>query len=53
MFEHRDTTFAGVALTTGVTTEWSTVATATPIANVEAAVQKVYDNSGRSRRRTP
>jgi hypothetical protein len=39
-------TWAGAALTTSVGTPWSTVATAVPITNVEAAVQKVYDNSG-------
>lgn len=38
--------WTGAALTTAVGTEWSTVATATPITNVEAAVQRVYDASG-------
>lgn len=40
------TTWTGADLTTSVGTEWDTVATAVPITNVEAAVQKVYDNSG-------
>ena len=40
------TTWTGAALTTAVTTEWSTVATAVPLTDVEAAVQKVYDGSG-------
>lgn len=40
------TTWTGSNLTTAVGTEWSTVASATPITNVEAAVIKVYDNSG-------
>ena len=40
------TTWAGASLTTAVGTEWSTVATAVPLTNVEAAVIKVYDGSG-------
>jgi hypothetical protein len=40
------TTWTGSSLTTSVSTPWSTVASATPITDVEAAVQKVYDNSG-------
>lgn len=40
------TTWAGASLTTGVATEWSTIATATPIADVEAAVRKVYEGTG-------
>lgn len=39
-------TWTGSSLTTSVGTPWSTIATAVPITNVEAAVQKVYDNSG-------
>lgn len=39
------TTWTGSSLTTAVGTEWSTVS-ATPIANVEAAVKKIYENSG-------
>ena len=39
-------TWTGSALTTSVATPWSTVATATTLTNVEAAVQRVYDNSG-------
>lgn len=38
------TTFT--SFTTGVSTEWSTAASATPITDVEAAVQSVYDQSG-------
>lgn len=40
------TTWTGAALTTGITHEWDDATNATPIANVEAAVQKVYDGSG-------
>lgn len=40
------TTWTGSSLTTAVGTPWSTIATAVPITNVEAAVQKVYDGSG-------
>jgi len=42
------TTWAGAALTTAVGNEWDKnhIADATPIADVEAAVQKVYDGSG-------
>jgi hypothetical protein len=40
------TTWTGAALTTSVATSWATVATAVPLTNVEAAVQRVYDNSG-------
>lgn len=40
------TTWTGASLTTAVGTAWSTVATATPITDVEAAIQKVFDNSG-------
>lgn len=39
-------TWTGAALTTAVGTEWDTAATATPVADVAAAVQKVYDGSG-------
>ncbi len=39
-------TWTGSSLTTAVTTEWSVAATAKPITDVEAAVQKIYDNSG-------
>lgn len=39
-------TWTGSSLTTSIGTPWSTVASATPITNVESAVQKVYDNSG-------
>lgn len=40
------TTWTGASLTTAVTTEWSTVATATPITDVENAVRKVYEGTG-------
>lgn len=40
------TTWTGSSLTTAVATPWSTVATATPLTDVEAAVRKVYDGSG-------
>ena len=41
------TTWTGSSLTTDVSsTPWATVSTAVPLTNVEAAVQKVYDNSG-------
>lgn len=40
------TTYTGSSLTTAVSTEWSTAATATPISDVEAAVRKVYTNTG-------
>jgi len=40
------TTWTGSSLTTAVGTEWSTIATAVPLTNVEAVVQKIYDNSG-------
>jgi hypothetical protein len=40
-------TWTGAALTTDVSgTPWATVASAVPITNVEAAVNRVYDNSG-------
>ena len=40
------TTWTGSGLTTAVSIEWSTSATAVPLTNVEAAVQKIYDGSG-------
>lgn len=41
------TTWTGATLTTDVSAlPWATVATALPITNVEAAVTRVYDNSG-------
>jgi len=39
-------TFTGSSLTTAVSTEWSTVASSTPITDVFAASQKVRDNCG-------
>jgi hypothetical protein len=40
------TTWTGSALTTTAGTAWATIASAVPITNVEAAVNKVYDGSG-------
>jgi hypothetical protein len=41
------TTWTGAPLTTDVSSvPWATIATAKPLTNVEAAVQKVYDGSG-------
>lgn len=40
------TTFTGASLTTSITHEWDDATNAVPITDVEAAVQKVYDNSG-------
>jgi len=40
------TTWTGAALATTTAIAWGTIATAVPLTNVEAAVQKVYDNSG-------
>lgn len=40
------TTWNGASLTTAVTNEWDDAVNATPIVNVEAAVQQIYDNSG-------
>jgi hypothetical protein len=40
------TTWTGSALTTAVTNEWDDAANATPLVDVEAAVQRVFDNSG-------
>jgi len=40
------TTWTGSSLFTNVGTEWSTAASATPITDVEAAIRKVYTNSG-------
>lgn len=40
------TTWTGAALTTNVGTEWSTVATADPVADVTAAKKKVFEGSG-------
>lgn len=40
------TTWTGASLTTAVGVPWSTAATCTPVDDVEAAVNKVYDNSG-------
>jgi hypothetical protein len=40
------TTWTGASLYTDITTPWTTVATATPLVDVDAAVNKVYDNSG-------
>ena len=40
------TTWTGSSLTTAVTNEWDDSANATPIVDVEAAVQTIWDNSG-------
>ena len=40
------TTWTGASLTTGITNEWDDIAAAVPITDVDAAVKKVYDNSG-------
>ena len=40
------TTWTGSSLTTAVSNEWDDSTNATPIADVEAAVQKVYDGTG-------
>lgn len=40
------TTWTGASLTTAVGTPWSTVATATPITDVDNAVRKVWDGCG-------
>lgn len=41
------TTWTGSSLFTNVSgTPWATIASAVPITNVEAAVQKIYDNTG-------
>jgi len=39
-------TWTGASLYTDVATVWATIATAVPLTDVEAAVNKVYDNSG-------
>ena len=40
------TTWTGSSLTTAITNEWDDAANAVPLTDVEAAVQKIYDNSG-------
>lgn len=40
------TTWTGSSLTTTITNEWDDAANATPLVDVEAAVQQVYANSG-------
>lgn len=39
-------TWTGGALTTAITNEWDDATNAVPLTDVEAAVQKIYDNSG-------
>ncbi len=39
-------TWTGSSLTTAITNEWDDVTNAVPLTDVEAAVQKIYDNSG-------
>jgi hypothetical protein len=43
---YNGTTWSGGGLTTGVGNEWDDLVNATPIADVEAAVRKVYDGTG-------
>ncbi|MBX3435545.1 MAG: hypothetical protein KF847_19685 [Pirellulales bacterium] len=38
--------WAGAALTTGVSNAWSSPSSATPVTDVSAAAEKVYENSG-------
>jgi hypothetical protein len=40
------TTWTGSDLTTAITNEWDDATNAVPLTDVEAAVQKIYDNSG-------
>jgi hypothetical protein len=40
------TTWNGASLTTGITHEWDDATNCVPLTDVEAAVQKIYDNSG-------
>jgi len=40
------TTWTGASLTTAITDEWDDITNAVPLTNVDAAVKKVYDNSG-------
>lgn len=40
------TTWNGASLTTAPTNEWDDATNAVPVTDVEAAVQKIYDNSG-------
>lgn len=40
------TTFTGASLTTAITHEWDDAVNCVPVTDVEAAVKKVYDNSG-------
>lgn len=40
------TTWTGASLTTAITNEWDDATNAVPLTDVEAAVQKIYDNSG-------
>lgn len=40
------TTWTGSTLTTGITHEWDDATNCVPLTDVEAAVQKIYDNSG-------
>jgi hypothetical protein len=40
------TTWTGSSLTTALTHEWDDATNAVPLTDVEAAVQKIYDNSG-------
>ncbi len=40
------TTWTGASLTTAITHEWDDAINCVPLTDVEAAVQKIYDNSG-------
>ena len=40
------TTWTGASLTTAITHEWDDATNCVPLTDVEAAVQKIYDNSG-------
>jgi hypothetical protein len=40
------TTWSGASLTTAITHEWDDATNCVPLTDVEAAVQKIYDNSG-------
>ena len=40
------TTWTGSSLTTAINDEWDDIVNAVPITNVDAAVKKIYDNSG-------
>lgn len=43
---YNTTTWTGSSLTTSITHEWDDAVNCVPLTDVEAAVQKIYDNSG-------